>query len=137
MDILWIILIGTVIFTLVASSLVKYRSIGFILVAVAWLAFAHEVPQYLGLPIDVSLVGTRQALVLSHTAIKDKIYILVRFIGEDTPRYVILPNTDDNKNAFKEGNTMQIIQFNSTERVSHVDLNNSEEFSKPLDNSLN
>lgn len=132
MTVLWFSLIGAILFTLIiASTLIKFRSVGFILIAVVWLAFAYNVPQYMGFPIESSMVGNRQALVLFHKDVQDKIYLLVRFAGETEPRFVIMPKTDANEESLRLGGGMTIIQFNSTDNVSHVDMNNSDEFAKP------
>lgn len=131
MAVLWFILIGAILFTLIAATLTKFRIIGYILIAVVWLVFAYITPQYMGFPIDSSLVGNRQALVLFHKDVQDKIYLLVRFTGETEPRFVIMPKTDANEESLRQGGGVPIIQFNSTDNVSHVDLNNSDEFSKP------
>lgn len=102
-------------------------------IALMWVIFAWTVPTYLGYPIDSHLVGNRQALVLNVSKAPDNLYVTVVFTGETEPRLVVIPNTKANDEATQSSSLNsgpKIIQFNGSNQVANVDLNNSDQFKK-------
>lgn len=131
MTYLWVDLILAVLGTIIILSYTRVW--GIVVVAVMWAYFAWTLPTYFGYPIDSQMVGTRQALVLNVSKTTDFLYLTVKFTGDEQPRLVAVPNTKDNDDAADNPNQNggpMIIQFNGTNNVTHVDLNESDQYKK-------
>lgn len=130
---LWISLIFLIVASLFTLSFVRQTWL-IPMIALLWAGWSLGVlPNYLGYSIDAQLVGDRQAVVLNVSKTQDYLYVTVIFNGDAQPRLVVMPNTTDNDKATEKTSPNggpSIIQFNGSRQVSHVDLNNSDQFKK-------
>jgi len=99
-----------------AVSFYFFRSLQILMLPVLFLtAFATTVlsVDYTGYSVDYTLLGNQQFMLLSATQDGETIYLVIRPVDEQEPRFVRIPKTEDNEalvKKAKEGGLL-VLQF--------------------------